>query len=154
MLSSIAECFNGVLKGVRFLPITTMTQMIYYRLVTYHDQRNQEINEAISNKQSYTKYVMDKLTENEKSARRHQTGRHGDRMHKGNNTQVVILKDRVCSCNKWQSFGFPCSHVLAACAFIRVSYAQFIEPYYRIDVYAECYSYNFKVIQMRNIGRF
>ncbi|KAK9132933.1 hypothetical protein Scep_012461 [Stephania cephalantha] len=31
------ECFNGVLKEARILPITTLTQMIYYRLVTYHD---------------------------------------------------------------------------------------------------------------------
>ncbi|KAK9098250.1 hypothetical protein Syun_025295 [Stephania yunnanensis] len=142
------ECFNRVLKGARFLPITALTQMIYYRLVAYHDQRNQEINEAISNGQAYTEYVMEALTKNEKSTRRHhvtlinrdigefevQTGRHGNRMHKGNNTKVVILKDQVCNCNKWQSFGFPYSHVLAACAFILVSYAQFIEPYYRIDV--------------------
>ncbi|KAK9121053.1 hypothetical protein Syun_018670 [Stephania yunnanensis] len=160
MNSNGVECFNGVLKGARFLPITALTQMIYYRLVTYHDQRNQEINEAVSKGQPYTEYVMGALTKNVKSARRHhvtlinldigefevQTGRNGDRMHKGNNTQVVILKDRVCSCNKWQSFGFPCSHVLAACAFIRLSYAQFIEPYYRIYVYAQCHSYKFKAI--------
>ncbi|KAK9088678.1 hypothetical protein Scep_027760 [Stephania cephalantha] len=62
-------------------------------------------------------------------------GRHGDRMHKGNNTQIVIMKERKCSCNKWQSFGFPWLHMLAACAFIRVNSSRFIEPYYRIDVY-------------------
>ncbi|KAK9119224.1 hypothetical protein Scep_017317 [Stephania cephalantha] len=96
ILSSLVECFNGVLKGSRLLPITTMTLMIYYRLVTYHNRRKQEIDEAISNGISYTKYVMDKLTYYEQSARRHQVtlinrdigefevliGRHGDRMHK------------------------------------------------------------------------
>ncbi|KAK9100350.1 hypothetical protein Scep_023780 [Stephania cephalantha] len=76
MNSNGVECFNGVLKGARFLPITALTQMIYYRLVTYHDQRNQEINAAISKGQVYTEYVMKKLAKYEKICK--EVSRHVD----------------------------------------------------------------------------
>ena len=61
-------------------------------------------------------------------------------MDKGNNIQIVKLKERTCTCNKWQSFGIPCSHVLAECAHARIDSWQFVDKHYRMDVYGCCYT--------------
>ena len=33
MTTNLSECFNGVLKGARNLPITAMVEFIYFKLV-------------------------------------------------------------------------------------------------------------------------
>ena len=81
-----------------------------------------------------TVHAIDKFRRSEAKASRHtvtifhrihQTFKviatlHGFRMDKGHNKQVVKLNEGTCSCNKWQSFGIPCSHVLDICAHMRI----------------------------------
>ena len=38
MTTNLSECFNGVLKNVRFLSITALVQLTFYRLVMYFEQ--------------------------------------------------------------------------------------------------------------------
>ena len=39
MTTNIVECINGVLKGARMLPITTLVEVTFYRCVTYFEKR-------------------------------------------------------------------------------------------------------------------
>ena len=57
------------------------------------------------------------------------TAPHGFHMDKGNNIQVVKLKEGTCTCNKWESFGIPCSHVLAISACSRIDSWQFVDKH-------------------------
>ena len=66
-------------------------------------------------------------------------------MDKGNNIQIVKLKEETCTYNKWQSFGIPCSHVLAVCAHAKINSWQFVDKHYRMDVYG-CYTPQFNPI--------
>ena len=43
------------------------------------------------------------------------TATHGLHMDKGDNKQVVNLKDYKCTCNMWQLFGIPCAYCLCSC---------------------------------------
>ena len=101
----------------------------------------------------YTAYVVDKFRRDEaKTSRRTVTifywinktfeiiiSLHGFHMDKRHNKQIVKLNEGTYSSNKRQSFGIPCSHVLAICAHIRFDSWQFVEKYYRMDVDANNY---------------
>ena len=39
MTTNLSECFNGVLKGACNLPITTMVEFVYFKLVHYFNNR-------------------------------------------------------------------------------------------------------------------
>ena len=109
-----------MLKGARMLPITTLIRLTFYRCVKIFHYSN-EIFEVT-------------------------TTLHGFYMDKGNNIQIVKLKETTCTCNKWQSFGIPCSHVLTICACARMDSWQFIDKHYRMDVYGCCYTPQFNPI--------
>ena len=128
------DIINGVLKGVRMLPITALVQATFYRCVTYFENRRVKIRARIANRDMYTIYAMTKLTNYEAKDNGHSirifdletemfdvtTTTHGFRMDKGDNKQVVNLKDCKCTCNKWQPFSIPCSHVLDVCAHAKI----------------------------------
>ena len=123
MTTNIVECINVVLKGARMLPIITLVQLTFYRCVSYFETRRVEIRARMTVGVVYTTYVIDKFRRVEAKAsghivtifhRIHQTFAvittlHGFHMNKGRNKQVVKLNEGTCSCNKWQSFGIPCS---------------------------------------------
>ena len=129
MTKNIAECINGVLKGARMLPITALVRLTFYRCVSYFETRRTEIQTRIENGNLYTSYAINKITKDESRASGHTikifhhsneifevtTAPHRFHMDKGNNIQIVKLKERTCTCNKWQSFGIPCSHGLVVC---------------------------------------
>ena len=111
------------------LPITILVRLTFYRCVSYFETRRTEIQTRIANEDLYTSYVINKITEYESRARVHTvkifhrsneifevtTAPYGFHMDKRNNIQIVKLKEGTCTCNKWQSFGIPCSHVLVVC---------------------------------------
>ena len=134
MTTNIVECINRVLKGARMLPLTMLVQLTFYRCVSYFETHRVEIRARMATGDVYTTYAIDKFRRSEAKASRHtvtifhrihQTFKviatlHGFRMDKGHNKQVVKLNEGTCSCNKWQSFGIPCSHVLDICAHMRI----------------------------------
>ena len=51
MTTNVSECFNGVLKGARSLPITAMVKYIWFKLNAYFDDcRNKSIAQLNSRK--------------------------------------------------------------------------------------------------------
>ncbi|RVW25042.1 Serine/threonine-protein phosphatase 7 long form-like [Vitis vinifera] len=160
MTTNIAECINGVLKGARMLPITALVQLTFYRCVSYFETRRAEIRARMAVGDVYTAYAIENFRKAEAKASGHTvtifhrihetfeviTALHGFHMDKGRNKQVVKLNEGTCSCNKWQSFGIPCSHVLAVSAHMRIDSWQLVEKYYRLDAYASCYAPEFNPI--------
>ena len=154
MTTNIAECINGVLKKARMLPITALVWLTFYCCVSYFETCWTEIQTQIANGDLFTFYVINKITKYELRASGHTikifpcsngifevtTAPHGSHIDKENNIQIVKLKEGTCTCNKWQSFGIPCSHVLAECAHARIDSWQFVDKHYRMDVYGCCYT--------------
>ncbi|KAL6339402.1 hypothetical protein AAG906_032934 [Vitis piasezkii] len=145
---------------VRMLPITALVQLTFYRCVSYFETRRAEIRARMAVGDVYTAYAIEKFRRAEAKASGHTvtifhrihetfeviTALHGFHMDKGRNKQVVKLNEGTCSCNKWQSFGIPCSHVLAVSAHMRIDSWQLVEKYYRLDAYASCYAPEFNPI--------
>ena len=129
MTTNIVECIDGVLKGAMMLPITTVVGVTFYRYVTYFEKHRANLRARIANEDMYTTYVMTKVANYEAKAsgpsisifnRENEMFDVTTAPHKGNNKQIIKLKDGKCNCNNWKSSGIPCSHMLAVCAHARV----------------------------------
>ena len=160
MTTNLFECINGVLKGARMLPITAIVHLTFYRCVPYFETHKGEIHVRMTCGDMYTTYAVNKFTRVDVKASGHTvciisrnnqmfeviTSLHGFHMDKGHNKQVVKLNEGTCSCNKWQSFGISCSHVIAFCAHMRIDSWKFVDKYYMMDTYARSYAMEFNPI--------
>ena len=57
--TNLVECFNGVLKGARNLPITAMMEFIFFKLVKYFNDRRNNTRANLEEGQVYSKHAMD-----------------------------------------------------------------------------------------------
>ena len=64
MTTNISECFNGVLKGVRGLPIVAMVKFTWCKLVAYFHDRHKEIIFDLSQGKVWSDYAMGIYTKN------------------------------------------------------------------------------------------
>ena len=142
------------------LPITSLVWLTFYHCVSYFETRWIEIQTWIVKGDLFTSYAINKIIKYESRANEHTIkifhrsneifevtiALHGFHMDKGNNIQIVMLKKWTCTCNKWQSFGIRCSHVLIVCARAKINSWQFVDKHYRMDVYGCCYTPQFNPI--------
>ena len=158
MTTNLSECFNGVLKGARNLPITAMVEFIYFKLVHYFNDRRVKTQAQLSSGQAFSTHAMEIFQKwSEKASLHHviefnreegtfqiQTQPSLTSMNKGNHRHVVKLGDRSCSCGKWQAYHIPCSHVIAACASQHINVYQYIDPFYSLTEMLASYQPHFE----------
>ena len=72
MTTNLSECFNGVLKNARFLPIIALVQLTFYRRVTYFEQRRTWSEGAIERAEKFTPHVLGLLSQRRSRASSHQ----------------------------------------------------------------------------------
>uniref|UniRef100_A0A2N9FYS0 Endoglucanase n=1 Tax=Fagus sylvatica TaxID=28930 RepID=A0A2N9FYS0_FAGSY len=158
MTTNLSECFNGVLKGARNLPITAMVEFIYFKLVHYFNDRRVKTQAQLSSGQAFSTHAMEIFQKwSEKASLHHviefnreegtfqiQTQPSLTSMNKGNHRHVVKLGNRTCSCGKWQAYHIPCSHVIAACASQHINVYQYIDPFYSLTEMLASYQPHFE----------
>lgn len=141
MTTNLSEVFNSVLKGARNLPITACVQPTFHLLVSFFNSRRKLSKEAIDEGKVYAPQILAELHAKLVAANSHElipfdenrgifeviTARHGERMQRGHNKQVVELNRGLCLCGKWQIYKFPCSHVLAVCGKLALDSWQYID---------------------------
>ncbi|XP_010501714.1 PREDICTED: uncharacterized protein LOC104778986 [Camelina sativa] len=55
-------------------------------------------------------------------------------------TNIVDIRTRVCSCNRWQLYGLPCAHAAAALISCGQNPRQFAEPCFTVGSYQQTYA--------------
>ncbi|XP_076929124.1 uncharacterized protein LOC143593352 [Bidens hawaiensis] len=150
LTTNLSEIFNSVLKGARFLPITSCVQLTFYRLVNYFEVRRPMGSSAQANGDVYTPHVaakqaalMSKAGEHSLKIFNRQKGIVEVITQKEKNVQVVNLEQRTCSCGKWEIFKYPCSHVLSVYAKLSLNNWQYINKCYSIVDYCATWSSEF-----------
>lgn len=157
MTTNMAESWNNAIKASRKLPITALVTSLFYKIVSYFDQRRVEIEKQAITGNEFTKHANKILGRGIKRASGHHvklfdrsslifevtTMKHGQ---KGGNKQIVHLNDYMCTCNKWQTFHIPCSHVLACCASVGIQHTGFIDDCYKLDNARKVYAGHFEPI--------
>jgi hypothetical protein len=148
MTTNISEVYNNVLKGARSLPVAAILELTFYRTVEYFRTRRTIVNAQHANGTVWVVDIVNHLERKREKANQHNVtpfhdGRglyriitpvrrvHGTR--KGGRTHTVNLELKGCTCGKMQLLHYPCSHVLAACAYRALDYTNFISPYYSVE---------------------
>ena len=62
----------------------------------------------------------------------------------------VNLADCTCSCERWRVIGFPCAHVFVVMKQMGWNIYDYVDPYFRADVFRECYS--FPIFPVPSVG--
>ena len=71
MTTNVSECFNGVLKGARGLPIAAMVEFTQSKLVAYFHNRHKEITHDLSEGKVWSKYATSIYRANLEKSRGH-----------------------------------------------------------------------------------
>ena len=132
MTTNMSEVFNSVLKGARSLPLTTLVQLTFSLLNNYFVARREQGADRLASDEQFTPYVdaqiqgrvvkagsMEIVLYDHIQGRFHVKSRSG-RIHHLN------LYDKKCTCGKTLIYGFPCSHIIAACQHRCVDFRLFV----------------------------
>ncbi|RVW94352.1 Serine/threonine-protein phosphatase 7 long form-like [Vitis vinifera] len=149
MTTNMSEVFNSVLKGARSLPITALVQLTFFRLNSYFVVRREQGANRLASNEEYTPYVDAKIKANVVKAGSHEIvlydhirGQFHVKTNKGTKssstrgrTYRINLQEYACTCGKTLIYGFPCSHILAACHFRSVDFRPLVQHYYSTQSY-------------------
>ncbi|RVW36159.1 hypothetical protein CK203_079632 [Vitis vinifera] len=149
MTTNMSEVFNSVLKGARSLPITALVQLTFFRLNSYFVVGREQGANRLASNEEYTPYVDAKIKANVVKAGSHEIvlydhirGQFHVKTNKGTKssstrgrTYRINLQEYACTCGKTLIYGFPCSHILAACHFRSVDFRPLVQHYYSTQSY-------------------
>ena len=71
MTTNISEYFNGVLKGARGLPIATLVEFTWNKLVQYFHDRNKEYHYQLSEGKKWSEYTLSTWDGNKCKSEKH-----------------------------------------------------------------------------------
>ncbi|XP_030939772.1 uncharacterized protein LOC115990347 [Quercus lobata] len=159
MTTNISECFNGVLKGARGLPIAAMVEFTYFKLVAYFHDRHKQITSDLSRGKVWSDYAMEIYSKNEQKIAGHtlRNYNHAEGIYQvvtpyndhraggGNHSHDVRVFDRTCGCGKWQNLKIPCSHAIKVLKSLHLDAPSYIDPCYSLNNAILTYSHNFVV---------
>ncbi|KAL0451661.1 UNVERIFIED_CONTAM: hypothetical protein Slati_1144200 [Sesamum latifolium] len=121
MTTNMFECINGVLKGVRRLPVTAIVELTFDRSVYYFQERRAKCSTMLNNNQLWTDYAYKLFKRWSAKSKKHAVTRFNQFEHsatvitkhyhgQGGKTHFVKIVTRECSYGKWSQIGIPCSH--------------------------------------------
>ncbi|XP_027348091.1 uncharacterized protein LOC113859546 [Abrus precatorius] len=153
MTTNLSEAVNKVFKGARNIPITALVKATYGRLVEYFVKRGEEAISDLQNGNIFCRTVMLQIQKNQQEASSHQVRRYDVHRktfevkeafnpitQRGGHKWTVILDRRYCECGRFQSYRYPCSHVIAACIAVSLNFWQYVDPVYSIEYVVNAYS--------------
>ena len=136
MKTNMAEVFNSVLKGAHILPFTALVQLTFFCLNSYFVARREQGANRLASDEQFTPHVDPQIQGRVVKAGSmeivlydHIQGRFHVKLRSGR-TQLLNLHDKKCTCGKTLIYGFPCSHIIAACQHRCVDFRLFVQGYY------------------------
>ena len=121
MTTNILEVINIVLKGARSLLVTALVQLTFFRLNSYFVARRELGATILASDEQFTPYVDAHIQGRVVKAGSMEIVIYDhvqDRFHvksRSVRTHHLNLHEKKCTCGKTLIYGFPCSHIIAAC---------------------------------------
>ena len=167
MTTNISECFNGVLKGARGLPISAMVEFTWCKLVAYFHDRHKQITSDLSQGKVWSDYAMKIYNKNEQKIAGHtlRNFNHEEGVYQvvtsysdhrgggGNHSHDVHVFARTYGCGKWQNLKIPCSHAIKVLQGLHLDATSYIDPCYSLNNTIHRYSHNFVVPKSESLWR-
>ena len=145
MTTNISEASNSVLKGARSLPLTALVQLTFC-LNSYLVARRELGANRLAFDEQFTPYVdvqiqgrVIKAGSMENVLYDHVQGRFHVKSRKCQ-THRLNLHDKNCTWGKTLIYGFPCSHIIAACQHRCVDFLFFVQGYYTTQSYYDTWA--------------
>ncbi|XP_010694334.3 uncharacterized protein LOC104907145 [Beta vulgaris subsp. vulgaris] len=139
LLNNLCETFNSVIKEARDKPIITCLEWIR----RYVMKRNTEKWDGVQNYTGRFMPFVDKVFSWVKEEAKQCVmvpSRVGEwEVDYQHDRFVVNLRDRSCSCNKWDMTGIPCIHAYACILRIRGKPEDYVDPFYSREKYMQAY---------------
>ncbi|KAI0516186.1 hypothetical protein KFK09_008858 [Dendrobium nobile] len=158
--TNASECFNGVLKRARGLPIQGLIMSIYYNLVALFLKRSAEAQKWVEEGQSpFVPRTMIVIQRAERDARRYPEpvtiNRNEfeviDTSSRANKVEITNAASCTCTCLRPQLYHVPCVHVVAVAGARRWDHNAFVSPIFTIENYIATYSKLFHVFPPKDI---
>ena len=146
MTTNISEVFNSILKGARSLPVTALIQLTFIRLNGYFVARRELGANRLASAEQFTPYVdaqiqvrVVKAGSMEIVLYDHVQGLFHVKSGRGR-THRLNLHEKKCTWGKTLIYGFPCSHMMAACQHRCVDFRLFVKDYYTTQSYYDTWA--------------
>nr|XP_023903554.1 uncharacterized protein LOC112015381 [Quercus suber] len=167
MTTNISECFNGVLKGARGLPIAALVEFTCNKLVQYFHDRRKEYHFEFSEGKKWSAHALSTWEGNKREFEKHYLKPFSNEelifqvvaqlntctAGGGNHSYEVRLQERTCSCGKWQNIGIPCSHAIRVCDYLHIDSTTYIHPCYGLNNALNTYEHAFVVPKSQSLWR-
>ncbi|XP_020111290.1 uncharacterized protein LOC109726214 [Ananas comosus] len=144
MTTNMSESLNGVLKGIRALPVTAFVAGTFYKLNSYFVKRR-ENGESMT--ATLAPKIQSRITMNMVTARGHIVYRFGTiefEVQTGYSDYNVTINgtEADCNCGEFKLTGIPCSHILAVCSNsqLRIDYHSLCSHWYTVECYRQTYA--------------
>ncbi|XP_074377680.1 uncharacterized protein LOC141719195 [Apium graveolens] len=143
MTTNHAKSWNNAILNARKLPISSLVRALFLKTIEYFDERHLEITAEISKGRLFTNHASKRLSRSIVCARGHSVKVYDRNSllfevvtrkvdQKSGNRHTVRLPEYLCSCGKRQTYRIPCSHVIAYCAYLKLSHESLVDEIYRL----------------------
>ena len=146
MTTNMSEVFNIVLKGARNLPFTGLVQLTFFLLNSYFVARREQSFNRLTSDEQFTPYVDAQIQAHVVKAGSMEIFLYDhiqERFHlksRSRRTQRLNLHDQKFKFGKTLIYGFPCSHIIAACQHRCINFRLFVQGYYTTQSYYDTWT--------------
>ena len=121
MTTNISEVFNSFLKGAHSLPVTALVQLTFFPLNSCFVVRREVGSNRLASTEQFTLYVDARIQGRVVKSGSMEIVLYDhvkDLFHvksRSGRTHLLNLHEKICTCGKTLTYGFPCSHIIATC---------------------------------------
>jgi len=149
--NNMAEIFNAFIIEERFMPIWTMLDAIFKKVMTRVASRKQMSDHL---QQDICPVILKKLEKAKDLCRQWHASRGGNGMYSvtyGSVGFVVDMVGKTCTCNAWELSGIPCHHALAVMREENMDPIQFVHKCYNTSMLRKTYAHTLKPVNGTNL---
>ena len=151
MFSHISFNSNSYILDAREVPVLSMVETIFYKLLKRIESKQRESEKWSSRICPKIKKKMDNFLEWSKNCIITPAGNYlyAVKSHEWEQDYVVDMQKRTCDCKRWQLSGIPCHHVIACCSKDRINPENLVHSCYSVATFNNAYAYNLTPLRGR-----
>ncbi|XP_016200232.1 uncharacterized protein LOC107641249 [Arachis ipaensis] len=154
MTTNLSECINSVLKGTRNLPVCAIVKSTYHRLNELFVIKGRQAQAQIVSGQVFSQFLQKAILANREGISQMLVTSYDRATTVFTVDEIaavgvqsrfrVNLQARRCDCGYFQALHYPCVHALAACAYSRLEWEQYVDLVYRVERVFRAYEVEFQ----------
>ncbi|XP_075483082.1 uncharacterized protein LOC142523241 [Primulina tabacum] len=137
--NNIAECWNNWVKAARYLPIVGMVDHIRVQIMNMMHERRESTAIMVKELSPKKEKAIGSVYVESRKLRVHRSCNWRFEVVDGEKSFAIDLIAMTCSCRYWQINKLPCKHACAAIESKSMSFYDFCDKYFKIEMYRQTY---------------